>query len=449
MSLIDSLAHHSLSNFHEAGDVSALHVVDVSIGLFAVLDALLVNVAHDFMKFLIHVFGAPLDMAGVLAHFQTGSGHTTGIDSLAGCVGDACGDECVDSLGGATHIGNLGNELYLIVDKLLGIVTVEFVLCGARQCDVHLLLPGLTTCIECRTGEFVGIRSNNIVARSAEFEHIVDFLGIQAGGIVNVSVRAGDGNHLGAKFGSLESRSPSHVTETADSNSLTLDFVFLLAQNALYKVESTEAGSFGTYTAAAEGHTLARECTGALVGQFFVHTVHVSDFTSTYAYVAGGHILVGTEVLPKLEDEGLAETHDFAITLATGREVATALTTAHRQSCQSVLEGLLKAEELENGQIDRCVETDTAFIRAYSVVELYAVAYIVLDFALIINPSNAEGEDTVRLDNALYDFIALELGVLVVDLFNRHEDFLHCLEILFLARVLSFQVKHDFINIHN
>ncbi|CDE58517.1 uncharacterized protein BN799_00556 [Prevotella sp. CAG:873] len=95
------------------------------------------------------------------------------------------------------------------------------------------------------------------------------------------------------------------------------------------------------------------------------------------------------------------------------------------------------------------METDTAFIRAYSVVELYAVAYIVLDFALIINPSNAEGEDTVRLDHALYDFIALEFGVLVVDLFNRHEDFLHCLEILFLARVLSFQVKHDFINIHN
>ncbi len=63
------------------------------------------------------------------------------------------------------------------------------------------------------------------------------------------------------------------------------------------------------------------------------------------------------------------------------------------------------------------METDTAFVGANSVVELYAIAYVVLYFALVVNPGDAESEDTVGLYHTFDQTCFLELGVLVVNLF--------------------------------
>ena len=49
-----TLLEHSLSDLHEAGDVSALHVVDGAVGLSTELHALLVDVLHDPVEFLIN-----------------------------------------------------------------------------------------------------------------------------------------------------------------------------------------------------------------------------------------------------------------------------------------------------------------------------------------------------------------------------------------------------------
>ena len=50
------------------------------------------------------------------------------------------------------------------------------------------------------------------------------------------------------------------------------------------------------------------------------------------------------------------------------------------------------------------METDTALVGAYRVVELHAVAYVVLNFALVVDPAYTECEDAVRFDHALDDF---------------------------------------------
>ena len=49
--------------------------------------------------------------------------------------------------------------------------------------------------------------------------------------------------------------------------------------------------------------------------------------------------------------QGLAETHDFAITSALGVEVGPSLGATQRKRCQSILEDLLKSEKLENAQV--------------------------------------------------------------------------------------------------
>ena len=70
-----------MSNFHEACNVGAFHIVDVTIGFSTVFHTLCVDVVHDAMKFFVNFGFAPREVHCVLAHFETRSGNTTGIDS--------------------------------------------------------------------------------------------------------------------------------------------------------------------------------------------------------------------------------------------------------------------------------------------------------------------------------------------------------------------------------
>ena len=90
---------------------------------------------------------------------------------------------------------------------------------------------------------------------------------------------------------------------------------------------------------------------------------------------------------------------------------------AHRQGGEGVFESLLEAEEFKYREVYRRVEADAAFVRADGIVELNSVAEVVLNFALVVDPCYTEGDNAVRLDHALDNFITLELGVLVVDVF--------------------------------
>ena len=62
------------------------------------------------------------------------------------------------------------------------------------------------------------------------------------------------------------------------------------------------------------------------------------------------------------------------------------------------------------------MEAYAPLIRAYGVVELYAIAEIGLHLSLIVGPGDAECHDTVRLDHTLDDTRLLKFGMLVVDI---------------------------------
>ncbi len=67
----DALSHHGAGHFHEAGDVGALDVVDVAIGLLAVELALTMDSFHDFAQTGVDFFGSPGKFLGILGHFET------------------------------------------------------------------------------------------------------------------------------------------------------------------------------------------------------------------------------------------------------------------------------------------------------------------------------------------------------------------------------------------
>lgn len=76
-------------------------------------------------------------------------------------------------------------------------------------------------------------------------------------------------------------------------------------------------------------------------------------------------------------------------------------------SSKGILEDLLKAEELEDGQVDGGVQTQAALVGAQGRVELDPVAAVDLDVALVILPLHAE------LDDALGDGGDLEGGAVL------------------------------------
>ena len=95
------------------------------------------------------------------------------------------------------------------------------------------------------------------------------------------------------------------------------------------------------------------------------------------------------------------------------------------------------------------MESETAFIRTDGSVELHTVAEVGLHLSLVIYPSHAESEDTVRLDHALHYLGLLKLRVLVIHLFNRLQHLLYGLQVLCLAGVLCRQLRHDSLYFHN
>ena len=142
----------------------------------------------------------------------------------------------------------------------------------------------------------------------------------------------------------------------------------------------------------------------------------------------------------ELVHEALAEAHDLGVRLALGVEVGAALAAAHGEGGEGVLQDLLKAEELDDGEVDGGMEAETALVGADRAVELHAVAAVDLHLAAVVHPGNAEHDDALRLDKALDQAGSLPLGVLVDDELQRLEHFLNRLQELRLAGMVLLHI---------
>ena len=161
--------------------------------------------------------------------------------------------------------------------------------------------------------------------------------------------------------------------------------------------------------------------------ELFILAEEIAYLTSAHADVACRNILVRTYISVKLVHESLAETHDFGIALAARGKVGATLAATHGQRGEGVLEGLLKAQELHDRQVDGGVEPQSALVRAYGAVELHAVADVHLYLAVVVYPWHAELMHALGLYDALNNLGFLKLRMLIVDILNRDENFFHSL----------------------
>lgn len=92
----------------------------------------------------------------------------------------------------------------------------------------------------------------------------------------------------------------------------------------------------------------------------------------------------------------VAEATDLVVRLALRVKVRTTLSTAHVETGQGVLEHLLEAEELEDGQVDGRVETEATLVRAEDRRELDTVTGV--DLALALSEEKGAGVSPVLPD---------------------------------------------------
>ena len=183
--------------------------------------------------------------------------------------------------------------------------------------------------------------------------------------------------------------------------------------------------------------------------KFFVHSEKVAYFAASDSHVSCRDVRVGSYVAPKLEHKRLAKAHDLSVRLALGVEVRTALSSAHRQGRERILEGLLKAEELQHGNAHSRMEAQTALVGTDCAVELHPVAGVHPYLSPVVNPCHLECENPVRLHKPLDNPCRLKFRVFVIDVLNGLQNFPHRLQVFLLFPILRLQRGHNLTCFHN
>ena len=207
-------------------------------------------------------------------------------------------------------------------------------------------------------------------AAALDFLDVLDNIEVDAVRIVDEAVGVGHGHDLGAQLGRLLAGVDRNVARAGDRNRLVLERGALVCEHFLHIVAQAVAGRLGARERAAVGQALAGQNAGELIAQALVLAVHEADLTAADADVARRYVGELADVLGQLGDKGLAETHDLSVGLALRVEVGTALAAAHRQAGQAVLEALLKAEELNDGSVNRRMEAQAALVGALSLIHI-------------------------------------------------------------------------------
>ena len=189
------------------------------------------------------------------------------------------------------------------------------------------------------------------------------------------------------------------------------------------EVAQTEACRLSAGEGAAERDALAGDGRALkAVNDALVLPEHIADLACADTDVAGGNVGELTDVTVKLRHEALAEAHDLAVGLALGVKVGAALATAHRERGEGVLEDLLKAEELHDGEVDGRMEAQTALVGTDRGIVLDTEAAVDLGHAVVVDPGDAELDNALRLDKALKQPVLFPLGVLVHDQLQRFKN---------------------------
>ena len=337
---------------HEAGYVGTLYIIYITVGLCTVFYALGVNVVHDLFQTGVDFFFGPAQFDGVLRHFKTAHRYATGVGGFTRSVENLGFEELFDGFGGRGHVGAFRYGEATVGQEGACIVTVDFVLGGRRHGDVAFLVPGTCT-FDIFATVFLGIFADTTTVDVFQFEDVGQFLGVDAIGVVDVSVAVGHGDDFGSEADEFFYGVLGYVTRTRYGYHFAFDVDVAGFQHFEQEVNVSVTRGFGTNERTAEFETFSGERPGIFTGHLLVHAIHVTYFSATYSDVTGGNVGLRADVTPQFGDESLAETHDFSVGFAARAEIGPPFATTHGKGRQRVLEGLLESKEFQNREVYR------------------------------------------------------------------------------------------------
>ena len=204
------------------------------------------DVLHDGVQTVVHLLACPAQTLAVLRHLQTADTNTTGIGSLTWSIENLSLLEYADGTRRGRHIGSLAHGKHTVGYECLGSLLVDLVLSGRGKCDVGLLEPRLGTLhiFGCRI--LLGILLDTSAIDVLELHDIVEFLAVDAVGIIHVSVGVAHGHNLSAQLQNLLGRVLSHIACSADQHALALQLDTASLEHLAEEIDVAVASGFRT-----------------------------------------------------------------------------------------------------------------------------------------------------------------------------------------------------------
>ena len=325
---------------------------------------------------------------------------------------------------GRRHVSALCNVAHAALDELLGGFAVELVLGCTRQCNISLDIPDIAALVELHAvASFLGVGGDALAAHFLDIAKQVNVHAVRGGDVAG-GVR--HGNHGSAEFLCLCGGVDGNVTGAGHDDLGAVEGLAVGLHHFFGDVNGTETGGLGTYQGTAPGQALAGQDAGLVLGgQAAELAEEEADFAAADADIAGRNVAVLADVAVQLGHEGLAEAHNFLLGLALRVKVGATLAATDGQAGQGVFKDLLKAQELNNAQVYRGVETQATLVRSERGVELHTEAAVDLHLAVVINPWYAEDELALRFAQALNQTVVCVVWVLIQDDLERIQHLGH------------------------
>mmetsp|Transcript_21875 Transcript_21875/g.43013 ORF Transcript_21875/g.43013 Transcript_21875/m.43013 type:complete len:438 (-) Transcript_21875:218-1531(-) len=406
--LHSTLLVHGLNNLLKGTKVGALDIINVVRSLMlAVFNTSLVDVTHDAVKLLINFLARPGKAHGVLRHLQGRDTDTTSVGSLGRTKDNLVRLEDLDSLRGRRHVGTLADALDTVLDKSLSVLLLNLVLGSTWKSHVTLYRPWALALKILHAVELVGVLRNATTLVKLKVLDKVKLLLVDTLLVVNGTRRIAEGDHLGAKLKKLLYKVDGNVARARCSHCKSLKgglfgivVVISETQHGIGEVHNTVSGGFRAKVAAAEELRLASKNTLETVVELLVHTIEVSNLATTDTNITGRDISVGANVAVQLSHKCLAESHHLVVALTLWVKVRATFASSDRETSETVLQDLLRTEELEDVEGDSRVETKTSFVGATCGVKLDTVATVHSSDTVVILPAHTKHDNALRFDKA-------------------------------------------------
>ena len=111
------MIEHGIGNFKKTGDICSLYIINIAIRFCTVSDTCFMYIMHYLMKPLINFFGGPVQLHGILRHFQSGGAHTARIGCFTGPEKYFILMEHIDCFMCGRHVGPLSNQITPLFTK--------------------------------------------------------------------------------------------------------------------------------------------------------------------------------------------------------------------------------------------------------------------------------------------------------------------------------------------